>query len=182
AGEQGMLGFDGMAGRLLQIDFANRCVEVSDAEAAATRLVGWSMVQGRLRFGSMLMARGEIQGVGVNVLVDTGSDMSLCNAAFRAALASVRAEWVQYQEGRAFTAGRPLYARDSIWTPTLRLGRVRVRSVTAYQGEYHIFALWGLQDQPTLLLGMDVIRAAGGLAIDYRRNAIYFRTPPHGAS
>jgi hypothetical protein len=32
-----------------------------------------------------------------------------------------------------------------------------VRDVIAFVGDFHIFGHWGLQSEPTLLLGMDVI-------------------------
>ncbi len=34
-----------------------------------------------MRFGTMLTVEGEIKGVKVNVLIDTGSDISLANEA-----------------------------------------------------------------------------------------------------
>jgi hypothetical protein len=48
----------------------------------------------RMRFGSLLMVPGEIMGVHVIVLIDTGSDISLANQKFRDALRGVaRARW-----------------------------------------------------------------------------------------
>jgi len=180
AGEQGMLGFDDMRGRRLQVNFAARCVEVVDAASAPP--LSWPQIQGQLRFGSMLMAQGDIQGVKVVVLIDTGSNVSLCNHAFRTALEGVRADFFEFHSGHVFTAGRPLLLNRIVWTPRLRLGRFWVSNITAYEGEYHIFDLWGLQNQPTVLLGMDVLGASGAMAVDYAHSLIYFREAPHGPS
>ncbi|MES1201582.1 MAG: retropepsin-like aspartic protease [Pseudomonadota bacterium] len=177
AGEQGMLGFDGMSGRRLEMDFVHHCVEILDA-ATAPPLSNWVMVQGQLRFSSMMVARGEIEGVRVNVLIDTGSDVSLCNHAFRTALERVRAIVVEYHGGRAYTAGRPLFFDDSIWAPRIHVGHTMISNVTAYEGDYHIFRLWNLQDKPTVLVGMDVIGPSGAMAIDYTNSQIYFRRAP----
>lgn len=176
-GVPGLLGVDGMAGRLLHVDFTKNCVEIHEDPA---RLVmdGWLKVPAQLRFGSLLLVRGKIMGVGVNVLIDTGSNISLANERFRDDLRVVGARSVQYRNGHAFTAGRPLVLAERVWTPRLYLGRTLVGSVTAYIGNYHIFDVWGLQDEPTLLIGMDVLARSREMAIDYANGVVYFREQP----
>ena len=67
-----------------------------------------------------------------------------------------------------------------MWTPRLFLGRTVVESVNAYIGDFHIFDLWGLQDEPTLLIGMDVLARAREMAIDYENGVVHFRKQPRG--
>jgi hypothetical protein len=141
---------------------------------------GWLNAPARLRFGSLLMVPGEIMGVRVNVLIDTGSDISLANRNFRDALRGVAARTIQYQNGRAFTFGRPIVLEQSVWTPSLRLGRTVIDGVNAYIGDFHIFDFWGLQDEPTILIGMDVLARSREMAIDYERGVVYFRKRPRG--
>jgi predicted aspartyl protease len=178
-GEHGLLGVDGMAGHLLHVDFTKHCVEIYDSAARMT-MQGWQSVPARMRFGSLLMIPGEIMGVRVNVLIDTGSNISLANKHFRAALLNVAARSIEYHGDHAFTFGRPIVLSESVWTPRLRLGRTFVESVKAYVGDFHIFDLWGLQDEPTLLIGMDVLARAREMAIDYERGIVYFRKKPRG--
>ncbi len=178
-GSHGLLGVDGMAGRLLHIDFTKHCVEIYESAAQMT-MRGWHSAPARMRFGSLLMAPGEIMGVHVNVLIDTGSDISLANQNFRDALREVAARKIQYHNGRAFTFGRPIVLEESVWTPSLRLGRTVVGGVKAYIGDYHIFDFWGLQDEPTLLIGMDVLARSREMAIDYEDGVVYFRKRPRG--
>lgn len=178
AGEQGMLGFDTMAGRRLQMDFVRHCVEIVDANTAPA-LDRWRVIHGHLAFGSMMVAMGEIQGVRVHVLIDTGSDISLCNPAFKQAMNRVAAHVIEYRNERAFTAGRPIILPDAVWSPRIYVGHVPVSNVVAYVGAFHIFDLWHLTDEPTVLIGMDVIAPSEGMAIDYERNLIYFRQAPH---
>jgi predicted aspartyl protease len=178
-GEHGLLGVDGMAGRLLHIDFIKGCVAIYE-DAAQLSMRGWQSVPAALRFGSLLLAQGEIMGVRVNVLLDTGSDTSLANERFRDALRGVAARTIEYHGDRAFTFGRPVVLDQSVWTPTLRLGHTRVDGVNAYVGNFHIFDFWGLQDEPTLLIGMDVLARSREMAIDYERGVMYFRKRPGG--
>ena len=92
-GAHGLLGVDGMAGRLLHIDFTKRCVEIYES-AAQLQMRGWKSAPAQMRFGSLLMVPGEIMGVNVNVLIDTGSEISLANQNFRDALRAVAARTI----------------------------------------------------------------------------------------
>ena len=178
-GEHGLLGVDGMAGRLLHVDFTKNCVEIyENARQVSTK--GWLSVPARMRFGSLLMVPGDIMGVKVNVLIDTGSEISLANGHFREALRNVGARSIEYRNGHAFTFGRPIVLAERVWTPRLYLGRTIISGVNAYIGDFHIFELWGLQDEPTLLIGMDVLERSREMAIDYENGVVYFRKRPRG--
>lgn len=177
-GEHGLLGVDGMAGRLLHVDFTKHCVAIhEDPARVATK--GWLSVPAQLRFGSLILVEGEIVGVRVNVLIDTGSNVSLANERFRDALRGVGARTIEYRNGHAFTFGRPIVLTQRVWT-RLRLGRTMVDSVNAFIGNFHVFDYWGLQDQPTVLIGMDVLARAREMAIDYEKGVVHFRERPRG--
>jgi hypothetical protein len=128
----------------------------------------------------MLTVEGDIRGVKVNVLIDTGSDISLGNSRFREALRRVAARTVEYHNGNAFTFGSPLVLEKSVWIPSLRIGRVVSGGVTAYIGNFHVFDVLGLQEEPTLLIGMDVLASAREMAIDYEHGVVLFRERPLG--
>lgn len=178
AGQLGVLGVDGMAGKRLRMDFDARCIEIVPS-ATARPLRGWAQIRGELRFGHLVVVPGQVAGVDTNVLIDTGSDVSLSNTAFRDALARQRsARSTGLTVERALTAGRPVLLDRAIITPALRLGnQVMITDVTFYVGDFHIFTLWGLNDEPTVLIGMDVLRQARAIAIDYQRGTVHIRIP-----
>jgi predicted aspartyl protease len=170
AGEHGLLGVDGMSGRRLRMDFERHCIEIVPS-ARARRLRGWSTMPGDMRFGHLIVVRGSINGIRVNLLLDTGSDSSLANVALRDAL-NARSR----RRGRAevaHTAGATMPLESAIIVPRITMGELEASNVTAYVGDYHIFRLWGLLEEPTLLLGMDVLSQARGLAIDYGRGTVH---------
>jgi hypothetical protein len=61
----------------------------------------------------------------------------------------------------------------AIFVPRMVVGELHVRNITAYVGDFHIFQIWDLIDEPALLIGMDVLSQARGLAIDYERGIVY---------
>ncbi len=38
--------------------------------------------------------------------------------------------------------------------------------------DFHVFKLWGLDQEPALLIGMDMLGVLERLVIDYRRNEV----------
>jgi len=175
AGEQGLLGVDGMQGRRLLIDIEHGCVEIT-ASRNAPRLFGWTTIHGQLRFGDLVVAPGRIHGVRVNIIIDTGSDASLANIALRDAVSAPIADDPQHANiVRAYTAGLPVALQGAVAVPTLEMGELTVSHVFAYVGDFHVFQLWGLTQEPTLLLGMDVISQVRGVAIDYGRSIVQFK-------
>lgn len=122
--------------------------------------------------------QGRVRGVNIHVILDTGADMSLVNSALRDALAS-RVGVSQSAEDavRTFTAGSPVVLDTVVAIPRMTLGDLEVDAVHAYLGDLHVFELWGLAREPTLLLGMDVLSRLSAFAIDYGRGVVYFRLP-----
>lgn len=178
AGEEGLLGVDGMQGRYLRIDFEHRCIEISDAARRPTRPRGWESIQGELRFGHLLVVQGRIRNQSVNVLIDTGSDSTLANPAFRDHVRGIRVSRDRTDYARAYTAGTPIVMESAVLIPEFTMGNVQVNSITAYVADFHIFRLWGFVEEPALLIGMDVLSQTRAIAIDYARGAVYFRLHP----
>ena len=178
AGEDGLLGVDSMQGRRLIMDFENECVEIEPSRRAR-RLANWTSVRGTLRFGHLVLIEGSIRSRRVNILIDTGSAVTLANPILRDRLrATVRQDIPSDELVRAFTAGSPIVFDTAVIIPSVNLGDVQARTVLAFVGDFHIFDLWGLRDEPTLLVGMDVLKQARGVAIDYQTGVVYFQLPP----
>lgn len=178
AGEQGLLGVDGMSGRRLRMDFERNCIEIVRSDQAR-RLRGWSTIRGDMRFGHLVVVRGSINGIRVHLLLDTGSDSSLANVALRDAMNARLRRRRHAEQTIAYTAGQTVVLENAILVPRMMMGELEVRNVTAYVGDFHIFQLWGLTREPTLLLGMDVLSQARGLAIDYGRGTVHLRIRDH---
>jgi len=174
-GEEGLLGVDGMRGRRLRIDFENRCIEISSAEEPLRSRRGWTNIEGELRFGHLVVIPGRIRGQDVSVLIDTGSDSTLANPAFREQVRGIRVNRDRTDYARAYTAGTPIVLDSAVLIPSFSLGDVNVTGITAYVADFHIFRLWGFTDEPALLIGMDVLSQTRAIAIDYERATVHFR-------
>lgn len=176
AGEDGLMGIDGMQGQRMRMDFERRCIEILPSRAAPP-LRGWTTVRGRLQFGGLVVVEGRIRRLRINVLIDTGSDSTLANTALRDRLrTAARVDLGRTDYARAFSAGVPVALEDAILIPKVSIGSVEARSIVAYVGDFHVFDVWGLSEEPTLLIGMDVLTQTRAIAIDYERGTVSFRT------
>jgi hypothetical protein len=182
AGEHGLLGADGLRDRRLMLDFQARCIEIAPSRSAAPLRGDWTRTDGEIRFGHLLMIRGTIRRMPVNLLIDTGSDATLANRALSEALRARMRRPVSTADDvrRAYTAGETVVLERAMLVPSMSLGDVQVSNLVAYVGDFHLFNLWNLQNEPTLLVGMDVISQTRAIAIDYGRSAVYFRLPRNG--
>ena len=179
AGEAGLLGVDSMRDQRLRMDFERKCIEIESSEAPFRR-AGWTAVHGEVRFGHLVVIRGRIRAQAVNILIDTGSDSTLANVALRDQLANqIRTTDLRGDTfARAYTMGEPVVLHSAILIPSMHIGGVEVDHVTAYVGDFHIFQLWDLVHEPTLLIGMDVLSQTRSIAIDFSRGSVYFRLRP----
>lgn len=175
-GEHGLLGVDGMQGRRLRVDFENRCIEIVPSDRRMRRGNGWMAVQGELRFGHLVVIDAHIRGQRVHVIIDTGSDSTLANPAFRDQLRNgIRVSRERMDYARAYTAGTPIIMDSAVLIPRISLGGIQVSDITAYVADFHIFRLWNYVDEPALLIGMDVLSQTRAIVIDYERGIVYFR-------
>jgi hypothetical protein len=57
--------------------------------------------------------------------------------------------------------------------PRIAFGSVAVENLPVAFGQFSVFDTWGINDRPTLLIGMDVLGLLEGLTIDYRRKELH---------
>src|SRR5690606_37974731 len=121
AGEQGLLGGDGLHGRRLRMDFEDRCIEIGPSQPTRRR-TGWTLVRGDLRFGHLVVIQGRIRDQPVNIFIDTGSDSTLANVALRERLrSSIRVDHRSTVNARAYTASTPVALDNVIVIPQLQI-------------------------------------------------------------
>jgi len=52
------------------------------------------------------------------------------------------------------------------------IGDMSLTNLEVIFADFHVFKLWGLDQQPAMLIGMDMIGVLERLVIDYRRNEV----------
>ena len=52
------------------------------------------------------------------------------------------------------------------------IGDMKLTNLDVIFSDFHVFKLWGLDKEPALLVGMDLLGVLERLVIDYRRNEV----------
>lgn len=176
-GADGVLGMDELANMRIHIDF--RRDRITIMRSKNQRAPGqFETIPVKFLRGRLLVVDAFLGGVPVKAIIDTGGQTTLGNAALRQALAERRKQGIQ--EGKldqVFGATLDMQVGTRLETPTLRLGTIMVRNPPMTFADFEIFKHWKLTEEPTMLVGMDVLGLLDAMIIDYRRKELQVRVP-----
>lgn len=180
-GLDGLLGTDLLRDLRLVLNFRGRAqVNVARSPHGARRtLSGDQLVTrapGEQRFNGLMMVDATAHGVACKAIVDTGAQATVINTTLaREGGARPMVQVDGSSRGRLESmTGRKAVA-DLMLLPELQLGAIRLTEVPVLVGDFHGFALWGLSDQPALLLGLDILSLFQTVVIDLRRGELLLR-------
>jgi predicted aspartyl protease len=174
-GTDGVLGVDALREKAVLVDFSEDRVEVIDAPEhhPSDRL---TRVPAKLRLGNLLIVDAVVGTHKVKAVIDTGGQRTLGNPALYDML-GYRHE-IPEREAAADVIG----ATDARQTGerhvvhSIRIGEdMRVANLVVTFGDFYIFKLWDLREQPALVIGMDMIGTLGEFGVDYFRREVQFR-------
>ncbi len=164
----GMLGMERFSGLRLEFDNTAREMVVKRAGRAWPGSVSLPAI---IKFGQLVSAKGRMGGLSVPIIFDTGAYYALCNIALRNKL---QARASRLGPMKISTATAPIFVEDSVIIPEIKLENCVLTNTPAYVGDFHIFKLWDMIDQPALIVGMQVLKTVKRFAFDYRRSEVQF--------
>lgn len=189
-GADGLLGVDVLKNRRVTLDFVANRFEIAASSSGAsigrghdTRL-GESgpqvvTVPARYRFGQLVIVGAEVAGVPVAAFLDSGSQISVGNRALREAVLRQRPELAErFVEVPLISATGQVARGELALLPSLRLGALKLNRMLAVFADLHIFRLWELQDRPSILVGIDVLRQFQSVVLDFGQREVVFTAHP----
>lgn len=177
----GVLGVDWLDGQRLEIGFRGKSLAItrSKNDVAKDGLV--AVVPARRRLGQLTIVDADLGGKSINAMIDSGSQMTLCNAAVREMVASANRHSGQnpnYPIITLETVVGEYFSGELIYLPFLRLGGLRMGNVPVVFADMHVFDVWGLKNKPALVLGMDLLTQFENVALDFGRSQVRFELRP----
>ncbi|TCP35641.1 aspartyl protease [Sphingomonas sp. BK235] len=173
-GAPGMLGIDTLQGQALTIDFDAQRMQVtpSSKRERLKREPGEIVIQARSLFGQLVVTSATVAGRRVRVVLDTGTSVSLGNLALRRLLS------VRKRETTLLTSvlGVQL-AADYALLPEMTLGPAKIRSLPIAFADAAPFRVFGIDDKPALMLGMDALRLFRRVHIDFANRELRLLLP-----
>lgn len=173
-GAQGLIGIDALAEQRLALDFDAKTITVEDARRPPpARAPDEVIVTARRRKGQLILTNLEIGTQSVYAVIDTGAQVTIGNAALRARLFAGRAP-PQVTPVQLVSVTGEVVTADLIVLPKLRLGGIELRAVPVAFADAPPFRMFGLADDPAVLLGTDVLEAFHRVSLDFRRRKVRF--------
>jgi len=177
-GVDGVLGVDWLRGQRLVLDFKTRAIEITSSRADQPEPNRVVVVPARKRLGQLTIVGADLNGVPISALVDSGAQGSLCNKPLR--------DLVRASEIRRGKAAPPEYVKmeslagevfrgETVFLPFLKLGGLHLGNVQVSYADMHVFKIWGLEDKPALVLGMDLLMQFEQVALDFGRSTVRFQ-------
>jgi len=172
-GADGILGLDSLQDQRVLLDFVDGRMSISDSLGDGGRSGYDIVVRAQERLGQLIIHRAEIDGVNVDVIVDTGAQGSVGNPALQERLRRRRQldDAVMTDVNGVQISGETRVARQ------LHLGSAQVNNVVVSFADSPTFHALDLVDRPALILGMSELRLFKRVAIDFRSRRVLFDLP-----
>ncbi len=167
----GILGVAGFQDQRIDVDFKRDRVSVLESSgrrphysmvtARATRNINGLMIVD-VRIGRRIRAKA---------VIDTGAERSLGNLALQNAMNKGRKK--RDPVSAVVHGATPDIADGDVQEiREATIGDMTLSNLAVIFADFHVFKLWGLDQEPAMLIGMDMLGVLERLVIDYRRNEV----------
>jgi len=173
-GADGILGLDSLQDQRVLLDFNRREISVADAENSGSNRGYEIVVRARERLGQLIITSAQLDGVPVDVVVDTGAQGSVGNMALFERLRRNRSLG---ETELTDVNGNTLSGLVRV-AGQLQIGRASLNNFPLMFTDSRPFHTLGLADKPAMILGMEELRLFRRVAIDFRNRRVLFDLPP----
>ena len=175
-----MIGIDALVRQRLLMDFEKRLIRVEDASKPYKPLPGEIVVTGKLQRGQLILTEVKAAGLRLDAVVDTGTEVTVGNLALRDRL---------IRKNRDKFVTIPVTGVTGV-TMNVQIARIRelqsgsvtLRDVPIAFADLPPFRVFGLADEPALLLGTDLLETFRRVSLDFRSRKVRFQLKRCGSS
>jgi Aspartyl protease len=172
-GAQGVLGGEGLANMRIFADFGHDRLTITRSRSQHAGF-GFAVVPLKVVHDGLLMADVLVGRVRTRAIIDTGAQRTVGNEALRAALLRHTPYGLKREDIMGVTLD--VQQGDNLPAPPITLTqRMTLQGVRVTFGDMYLFEHWHMLQEPTLLIGMDVLGSFDVLVIDYRTKELELR-------
>jgi hypothetical protein len=172
-GGDGMIGIDALVRQRLMLDFDNRLIKIEDAAKPAEHFTDEIVIVAQLKHGQLILTHVKAAGFALDAVIDTGSEITIGNLALRDKLMSrnLNKDWTVATTG---VTGKTV----DLQLGTLRelhVGSITIRDIPIAFADVPPFKVFGLEDEPALLIGTDVLQNFRRVSLDFGARKVRFQ-------
>lgn len=178
-GADGLLGIDSLKGQRIVMDFVSKTMRVepsSSREAPIPADGEVIVVTARTRLGQLVMVDADANGQKIWVVVDTGAQNTIANSKLRALLVKRNSGIAIMPIDMIDVLGQRTPA-DYTMVDKLRIGGIQLGNAAVAFADVHPFKLFDLHKKPSMLLGVESLRAFQRVSIDFVTRKVSFVMP-----
>lgn len=172
-GGQGMIGIDALVEQRLMMDFEKRMIKAEDASQPAIRMDGEIVVRARRQRGQLILTQVRAAGLPLEAVVDTGSEITIGNKLLRDKL--IKGNRDKFITIAATGVTGVTMEMQLARIGELRLGSVTLKNVPIAFADVPPFQVFGLTEEPALLLGTDLLETFRRVSLDFRSRKVRFQ-------
>lgn len=178
-GADGVLGVDSLASTRVLFDFKRGVMEINPSrEDHGSYDPLTIVVEARRRHGRLMFTHAVADGARTVVVIDTGSQVTIGNAALRQRLLG-RRQLGQMTEMETVAGEKIIVELATV--QTLDLDGVLLKRMAIAFTDGPIFRQLDLDQRPAMLLGMNALRGFEKVSIDFATRRVRFVLPKTGA-
>jgi len=172
-GGEGMIGIDALVQQRLMMDFEKRLIRVEDARVRYRPQPGEIVVTARRHRGQLILTHVRAAGLPLDAVIDTGTQVTIGNLALRDKLIKGNRDKFVTIPVIGVTGVRAELQMAKIGE--LQIGPIVISDVPIAFADVPPFKLFGLADQPALLLGTDLLEVFRRVSLDFKARKARFQ-------
>jgi aspartyl protease len=168
----GILGVAGFQDQRIDVDFKRDRVSVLTSNGKRPH---YSLVTQRAERndnGLMIVDIRVGRRIKAKAVIDTGAERTLGNLALQNEMNKHRRKKREVVSAVVHGATPDIADGDVQEIREATIGDMTLTNMEVIFADFHVFKLWGLHEQPAMLIGMDMLGVLDRLVIDYRRNEV----------
>ena len=172
-GGEGMIGIDALVQKRLMMDFEKRLIKVEDARVRYYPQPGEIVVTARSQRGQLILTHVRAAGLSLDAVIDTGTQVTIGNLALRDRL-------IKGHRDKFITV--PIIGVTGVkaelqmaYIDNLQIGPITISNLPIAFADVPPFKLFGLADQPALLLGTDLLEVFRRVSLDFKARKVRFQ-------
>ena len=172
-GGDGMIGIDALAKQRLLMDFEEKLIKVEDARIPMRYGRDDIVITARRQHGQLILTQVMAAGYKLDAVIDTGSEITIGNLALRDQL-------IRHNRDKFVTIPVTGVTGETINLQLARIGELRLGPVVLQDvpmafADVPPFKMFGLSDEPALLLGTDILETFRRISLDFRARKVRFQ-------
>ena len=176
-GAYGLLGIDSLRNHKVLIDFGKGKMDVVPSKKKTTLrryAKNVIVVTARRRAGRLVLTDAKIGNVRVDVVIDTGAQASMGNAALRRRIGRAQRRFDYIPVGLTSVTGKRMDG-DFTQIKEIVIGGLTIADLPMTFTDNYAFKALDLNRRPAMLLGMDALRLFEAVEIDFAKKRVSFQ-------